>query len=62
MLAKYINLTGIQLPITRLGGGFYMFGSKKIYGKILNNKLIVKTGGGFSGIDEFIKMHGEAEV
>ena len=62
MLAMYINQTGIQLPITRLGQGFYMFGSRKIYGKIMNNKLIVKTGGGFLGIDEFIKAHGESEV
>lgn len=62
MLARYINKTGIQLPITRLGGGFYMFGTKKIYAKIMNAKLVVRVGGGFSGIDEFIKTHGESEL
>lgn len=62
MLAKYINQAGVQLPITRLGGGFYMFGTKKIYAKIMNNKLVVRVGGGFMGIDEFIHSYGESEL
>ena len=39
-----------------------MFGSKKIYAQILNNKLVCRIGGGFSGIEEFIKSHGETEL
>jgi hypothetical protein len=62
MLARYINQTGVQLPITRIGGGFYMFGTKKIYAKIMNNKLVVRVGGGFMGIDEFINTYGESEL
>lgn len=50
------------MPITRLGGGFYMFGTKKIYAKIMNNKLVVRVGGGFMGIDEFIHSYGESEL
>jgi hypothetical protein len=59
MLAHYLNQFGVQLPITRLGKGYYMFGTKKIFAKILNNKLVVRVGGGFMGIDEFISTYGE---
>ena len=62
MLARYINYTGVQLPITRIGGGFYMFGTKKIYAKVMNDKLVVRVGGGYMGIDEFINTYGESEL
>lgn len=39
-----------------------MFGTKKIYAKIINNKLVVRVGGGFMGIDEFINTYGESEL
>jgi Growth-Arrest-Specific Protein 2 Domain len=62
MLARYINQCGVQLPITRLGNGFYMFGTRRIFAKISNNKLIVRVGGGFTSIDEFITQYGEGEL
>jgi hypothetical protein len=39
-----------------------MFGTKKIYAKIMNGKLVVRVGGGFMGIDEFIQTYGESEL
>jgi len=39
-----------------------MFGSKKIFAQILNNRLVCRIGGGFSGIEEFIKTHGDSEL
>jgi hypothetical protein len=39
-----------------------MFGTKKIFAKILSNKLVVRVGGGFMGIDEFINTYGESEM
>lgn len=54
MLAEILNRLGINLPIKRLGGGYYMFGTKKIYCKIINGKLVVRVGGGYMGIEEFI--------
>ena len=62
MLAKYINAQGVELPITRMGGGFYQFGTRKIYAKIMNNKLVVRVGGGFMAIDEFIHTYGVQEL
>ena len=47
---------------TRLGGGFYMFGTKKIYAKIMNGRLVIRVGGGYMSIDEFMKYHGVQEM
>ena len=38
-----------------------MFGSKKIYTKIMNNKLVCRVGGGFMNMDEFINTYAESE-
>jgi hypothetical protein len=58
MLANWINLHGCLIKITRIGNGFYMFGSKKIYAKIMNGKLVIRVGGGYMSIDEFMKHYG----
>lgn len=39
-----------------------MFGTRRIFAKISNNKLIVRVGGGFTSIDEFITQYGEGEL
>jgi hypothetical protein len=36
LLAKYINSMEINVPIRRLEPGFYLFGTRKIYAKVLN--------------------------
>lgn len=41
MLANFLNIANCPIPIRRLGEGFYMFGSKKIYAKIVNGKLVI---------------------
>ena len=38
-----------------------MYGSKKIFAKIMNGKLIIRVGGGYMLIDEFLKNYGEIE-
>ena len=62
MFQAYMSSMNFNLRISRLGGGFYMFGTKKIYAKIMNNKLVVRVGGGFMGIEEFISTYGESEL
>ena len=49
-----INIKSCDVPITRIGGGNYIFGTKKIFTKIMNNKLVVRVGGGYMSMDEFI--------
>jgi len=38
-----------------------MFGSKKIFAKIQNGKLIIRVGGGYMLIDEFLANYAEQE-
>lgn len=39
-----------------------MFGTKKISAKVLNGKLFVRVGGGYTTIDDYIKQYGEKEL
>jgi len=59
LLAKYINMTQCPVPIKRLGNGYYLFGSKKIFAKIMNGKLVIRVGGGFMVIEEFIATYAD---
>jgi hypothetical protein len=62
MLAQYINLANCPVPIKRLGDGYYMFGTRKIFAKILNGKLVIRVGGGYMVIEEFIATYAEQEL
>jgi hypothetical protein len=59
LLAKYINLAQCPVPIKRLGNGYYLFGTKKIFAKIMNGKLVIRVGGGFMVIEEFIAAYAD---
>lgn len=61
MLANVLNIKNCEIPISRISEGWYMFGSKKIYTKIMNNKLVCRVGGGFMNMDEFISTYAESE-
>ena len=50
------------VPVRRLGDSFYIFGTRKIYAKIMNGKLVIRVGGGFMVIDEFIKTYTDQEM
>ena len=50
------------MPIRRLGDGFYLFGTRKIFAKVLNNKLVVRVGGGFMSFTEFIDTYALMEL
>jgi myosin heavy subunit len=63
-LADYLAVQEPPVPIkfNRQGGGNYLFGTKKIYIKFENGKLLVRVGGGFTGIDEFLKIYTPVEL
>ncbi len=61
MMAMHINSCNYYVPVERLQEGHYMWGPKKIFAKIMNGKLIIRVGGGFMLIDEFLK-HYENEL
>ena len=62
LLAQYINFNTCPVPIKRLGGGYYLFGTRKIYAKVMNGRLVIRVGGGYMIIDEFISTYAEVEV
>ena len=62
MLSHYVNQANCPVPIRKIGNGFYLFGTKKIYAKILNGKLVIRVGGGFMIIEEFIATYADSEM
>lgn len=62
MLSNYLDQANCPVPIRKLGGGFYLFGTKKIYAKIQNGKLVIRVGGGYMIIEEFIATYADSEM
>ncbi|CAI2384031.1 unnamed protein product [Moneuplotes crassus] len=60
LLAQYIQ--DCPVPVKRLGRGFYLFGTKKIYAKIMNCKLVIRVGGGYMIIQKFIETYADQEL
>jgi len=61
-MAKHLNATFYHIDVRALGEGHYMLGNKKIFSKIVAGKLVIKQGGGFMLIDEFIKNYSEGNT
>lgn len=57
-MAVYMNNIDMDVPMQRLGDGQYMFGTRKVFAKIMNDKLVIRVGGGFMLIDEFLPTYG----
>ena len=62
LMASKLREHDCEVPCTRLGGGFYLFGTRKIYCKIMNGKLVVRVGGGYMSIDEFLITNTDHEM
>lgn len=64
MLVNAINQANTELGdiIKRLSDGKYMFGTRHIIAKIINNGLLIRVGGGYMTVDEFIDQYGKIEL
>ena len=62
LFADYINRLGCPVPVKRTGQNNYMFGTKKISAKIINGRLVIRVGGGYMGIEEFMMYYGQQEL
>ena len=62
MFAAALNRANLNLPVKRLSQGKYMFGSRQIMAKIINGKLVIRVGGGYMSVDEFIDQYGKIEL
>lgn len=60
--AEALNRANLNLPVKRLAAGKYMFGSRQIMAKIINGKLVIRVGGGYMSVDEFIDQYGKIEL
>ena len=58
------ELTGFKLkfPIKKYDGGYYIFGTKKIFIKVLLERLVVRVGTGFLPFQEFMNSYYDREV
>lgn len=58
-LGKYLNARPVPLevPFVRTDAGVYLFGSKKITIKLEQARVIIRVGGGYMGIDQFIDTY-----
>jgi DNA repair exonuclease SbcCD ATPase subunit len=62
LLEDFISSSNCPVPIQKLSDGNYMFGTRKIFAKVLNGNLMIRVGGGYMSIDEFIETYGDAEL
>lgn len=58
MMLDYLQQYDWRVPITRMGQGYYLFGTRKIFAKIMNGKLVVRVGGGYMIFTEFLGKKG----
>ena len=61
MFAAAVNACPYSVPIVRRGDGQYNYGSKKIFAKIMSEKLVIRIQGGYMLVEEFLKNYAEAE-
>jgi hypothetical protein len=50
------------LKFEKVNDNSYIIGTRKVQAKVNNGILLVRVGGGFMDIDNFIKQYGEIEL
>ena len=53
-MASTMRLLNCKVPLKPLGKGYYMFGTRKIFAKEQNGMIVVRVGGGYLVLNEFI--------
>lgn len=65
-LGEFINSSNDPAKLTKLflreGEGVYSFGTKRVYVKMENGKIFIRVGGGFLGLEQFLKAHCNIEL
>ena len=59
---EYLRGVPLRFPIQRLGEGYYLFGLRKIFVKILSGQLVVRVNTGFITFQEFMDSYYEREA
>lgn len=50
------------MPFQRKDPGVYQFGSKRVFIRVENGVIIVRVGGGYMNIEEFLKLYTPLEL
>ena len=62
-MCKYAERNPLKILFLRESEGVYQFGQKRVYIKIgKGQKILVKVGGGFLKIEDFIRLYSPEEV
>lgn len=61
-IADYVNTRNVDVPFVREDLGIYLFGSKRVFIKLENGKIIIRVGGGYMKIDEFVELYTPLEL
>jgi len=61
-LREIMIKTKVPIKFIRIGEGLYIFGSKRVHVKILNSKLVIRIGGGYMYVEEFIRLYAHQEL
>lgn len=63
-MSDYLNTRNqpLEVPFVREDMGIYYFGSKRIFVKMEQGKLIIRVGGGFMQVDEFVEIYSPIEL
>ncbi len=62
MLEDFVKKNSVKVPINRIDQSKYLFGTKVISAQIINGVLMVRVGGGFMNIEEFVDKHSTKEI
>ena len=62
MLENFIKNHKVKVPISRIDPSKYLFGTKVICAQIINGVLMVRVGGGFMTMEEFLDKHSTKEI
>lgn len=65
-LAEFVNnfpdRSQLKIMFLRESSGVYEFGTKRVEVRQTNNKLLIRVGGGYMGIDEFLQNYTPLEL
>ena len=62
LLVEYMLAHRIQNPFVRIAEGLYSFGTKKVSVTVKNGSIIIRVGGGYMFLEEFLRIYLPAET
>ncbi|CDW74767.1 gas2 domain containing protein [Stylonychia lemnae] len=62
MLENFVKHYKVRVPITRIDQSKYLFGMRLFHAQIINGILMVRVGGGFMTMEQFVDKHSTKEI